>query len=95
VRILEWLNDDLTRALIVRGWWKWKRVATVVWLKEVNHYRSWPDDWAFAGGHRCPTALEKWLDRQRDKEIKARRLKTEETVWVPLGQIPEARLISG
>lgn len=85
---IEWLNTELTRARLTKGWFK-KRQAIVVWKLRRE---SDPDDWDYESGARCTVSIERALDSGRIKELRVRKAAVEESNWVPVG-LPVAKLL--
>ncbi len=89
---VEWLNPSRTRALLVRGFWWWKKVATVEFLL-YNNPRCIDPGWHYVNGPTLDNGLRKLVSAA---DVRAKELEEEgkeAAQWVKLGKIPEARLL--
>ncbi len=95
---ITWLNDEMTEAVITRGWWR-KKQASVVRSKdskdEFRHDYEWKRHWFFVEtgyliGKGYSIKLEKARQRRTaEAEWKSRHGKE----WVPVVGLPRARLL--
>ncbi len=90
---IEWLNERRNRAMVITGWWKWKRFALVDYRvsSEENDYTS---GWYYAGG---PSVEDEIKAKLYQHDIWAREAKESAKRaqhWQPIkGYLPEARLL--
>jgi hypothetical protein len=85
---VEWLNRDLTEAIVTIGWWKWKRRTVVRWVEAMGSwvYRRDPSyrvGWEYASD----------LSALRSKEIAHKYRREVDAMWARDSEFPEARLL--
>ena len=90
---IQWLNDERTRAIVIKGRWWWKRQAEVRRLTETERLDAYHyDRWVFASGDREPE-LSAWVEDRRDKQRRLEEKRAEEERnWRRADKLPEARV---
>lgn len=97
--VIQWLNSDMTEALVTRGWWRWKRQAHVVYLEphEVVGYprlRGWYHvATQRACDHRLVQLIGKHSGREARKQHRALVAERERGNWQPVRSLPKARVV--
>jgi hypothetical protein len=94
---IEWLNTDLTEAIVTRGWWrpKWTRVVRTCGSPVPSY------NWWFTATERRVSDVDYHLARAvevaREAEMKRREREAnriaDDRDWLDTGRFPRARLI--
>ena len=88
---IEWLNDEMTEAVVTRGVWRWKRRALVKLQPRPKTYDQENAVWAYAiSGKDCEYDLVSSLDSCRKSTRKRRQ---HEQDWQPVSPMPRARVV--
>jgi hypothetical protein len=83
---IQWLNLEMTKALLIRGRWWWKRVAEVE--RKVEGYKCQSGvivNWLYIEPNR-------WCEQDIDADIDHKR--REERTWRRPGKLPSAKLLT-
>jgi hypothetical protein len=77
---IQWLNDELTEAIVTRGWLWWKRQA------HVRRGSGIPLTWRYASDRHVGGGLRHALERRRNRE-------RGDTDWQPVRPLPKAKVV--
>lgn len=82
----EWLDDRLTRVRVTRGFWRWKRVATLFRPPHWDEYT-----WEYEGtGERADKGFVAKIRTSRSREQEKRSYNRN---WQPVRELPKAQVI--
>lgn len=104
---IEWLNDELTRAKIVRGWFR-KRYAIVQYcngcwrfefdngeLERGSSTSAYTDGRLSGARDRVRTKRHRELRKRAAEQTAREARETEDRIWRPVQKLPKARLLKG
>jgi hypothetical protein len=88
---IEWLNDEMTEARLIRGWFR-KQHATVK-LTPMRHVSG--NYWAFApSGDEVGDSIRRAIEHDKRCEEWRRKEAIKESNWQPLRSLPSARVVT-